>query len=178
MDTKSERICPVCGKGFVIKSTAHNRRYCSEQCKNEEMAKKAKRWRSEHSAFKPTTKTCPICGKTFDILKGSGSRRIYCSLKCRNKMRDMKLAIENENRKKPKDKKKITRLYTPFKCGGMSIDEISIKASKKRMTYGQYTSRFCYDISHVEEPLMFGVEEKKYNYVKFKWKKSEGRKDA
>ena len=77
--------CPICGKLFKANTHGRPRKYCSDDCKWEDIKAKRKKERK-------ITQKCQYCGKTFKANKD----QIYCSDECR---RQAEFQIRKENRK-------------------------------------------------------------------------------
>ena len=80
--------CPVCDKLFRPKRT--NQRYCSTKCSNQHDYQ-------SRSAKPPPKRECAECGKAFQ--SRNDPRQLYCSKKCRDKVRN-KLNYEKRKAKK------------------------------------------------------------------------------
>lgn len=77
------KTCEHCGKEFwphktEARNTFERRRFCGLDCMYA--------WRVEQSGRTPETKTCPVCGKTFERKPGGKKSnfrvQVYCSRKC------------------------------------------------------------------------------------------------
>lgn len=81
--------CAVCGKTFV--KTGHNQRFCSRSCWRTLVNEKARASRVKKPR-QPTrrkerlllSKTCPVCGKTFET---RFQHQVYCSPSCQSRAR-------------------------------------------------------------------------------------------
>ena len=67
--------CPICGKLFKANTHGRPHKYCSDDCKWEDIKTKRKKERI-------ITQKCQYCGKTF-----KANKRKYCSLECYEKAR-------------------------------------------------------------------------------------------
>ena len=65
--------CPICGKTFKANEFGRPRKYCSDDCKWEDIKAKRKKERI-------IEQKCQYCGKTF-----KGNKRKYCSPECAKK---------------------------------------------------------------------------------------------
>lgn len=74
------------------------------------------------------TKTCKICGKTFE---GWNKDQKYCSVECK-KINDR--AVQEKYRKSLKEKEALAAKKR------MAINDINEEARKQGMTYGQYVA--------------------------------------
>ena len=68
------RQCPICGKLFKANTHGRPRKYCSDDCKWEDIKTKRKKERI-------IEQKCQYCGKTFD----GNKKQIYCSQECAKK---------------------------------------------------------------------------------------------
>ena len=66
--------CPICGKLFKANTHGRPRKYCSDDCKWEDIKTKRKKERI-------ITQKCQYCGKTFKANK----KHKYCSKECAKK---------------------------------------------------------------------------------------------
>ena len=92
--------CQVCGKMFI--AYGKNARYCSSECKKINTQRKKEERRQKYEENRPPEhekRTCPICGKAFDVTRQARGRK-YCSIACRQiavKRRNEEAAIQKES---------------------------------------------------------------------------------
>ena len=80
---KTERVCPTCGKSFVLEKPTHKKTYCSHEC-----------YIKYRFKTYPIERICPICGKKFSV-SCHNPKQIYCSHACvLKKINDKKSPIE------------------------------------------------------------------------------------
>lgn len=65
--------CPICGKIFKANTHGRPRKYCSDDCKWDDIKSKRKKERI-------VEQKCQYCGKTF-----KANKKKYCSKECANK---------------------------------------------------------------------------------------------
>ena len=78
--------CPICGKLFKVNEFGRPRKYCSDDCKWEDIKAKRKKERI-------IEQKCQYCGKTF-----KGNKRKYCSPECARKANLDKTNKRNSHR--------------------------------------------------------------------------------
>ena len=75
-----EKRCPVCNEPFRPKRT--NQRYCSEKCSRHQ---DYEIWKARHTP-PPPEQACAVCDTSFQ--PRNDPRQLYCSNKCRDKVRN------------------------------------------------------------------------------------------
>jgi len=78
--TLPPKPCRRCGISFVPKRK--DQVYCSKACRKAD-------YKDKYGFYKEVTKTCPVCGESFDTTMAA--KQTYCSPECREKNRKMKL---------------------------------------------------------------------------------------
>jgi hypothetical protein len=72
--------CEVCGKDFIAKRKYY--KTCSKECKNKLIG--ISDYKTKH---REVTKICPTCKLEFKITYKYRNKKVYCSKKCRNKLK-------------------------------------------------------------------------------------------
>lgn len=80
------RKCPICGKPFKANTHGRPRKYCSDDCKWEDIKSKRKKERI-------IEQKCQYCGKTF-----KANKKKYCSQECYKKAHQDKMNKRNSHR--------------------------------------------------------------------------------
>ena len=98
------KTCKICGKEF--KANRARQAYCSPECMEEGRRAVGRAYYARKTAGKvtETTKTCPICGKTFevDVFK---TTQVYCSEECKEIGRKAKAKEYRDSHRAPKTAK-------------------------------------------------------------------------
>ena len=79
--------CPICGKLFKANTHGRPRKYCSDECKWEDIKTKRKKERI-------IEQKCQYCGKIFD----GNKKQIYCCSECAKKANSDKTSKRNSYR--------------------------------------------------------------------------------
>ena len=78
--------CPICGKLFKANTHGRPRKYCSDDCKWEDIKNKRKKERI-------IEQKCQYCGKTF-----KANKKKYCSQECSEKANQDNMNKRNSHR--------------------------------------------------------------------------------
>ncbi len=99
--------CEICGKEFTPYPNIKNAKYCSNECRAIQHKKNLEKYRKKRVENKYRTRTCPICGESFEAVRNE----LYCSKECKTKaqrMRRYNLKIHRGD-EKPKKKVKVIK---------------------------------------------------------------------
>ena len=82
-----KKLCPVCGKIFLVEQKKSSAKYCSCQCAGKATAKLRRKKKSPQHRKTLPEKTCPICAKIFIP---NNQKQTCCSKSCAAKMKHQK----------------------------------------------------------------------------------------
>lgn len=128
-----DKICVVCGKQFVAKSS--RQLCCSNACSIINKRNKTVTWSEKNKMKQQTDKVkCKICGREFSTNRVNGK---YCSEKCRV------IGRNNISREYHREKTKQRANKCKQKIMAQQLSAIQREAEKKGMSYGMYVAMYC-----------------------------------
>lgn len=161
MGQQVSRVCPECGKVFIVGSTKIRTVTCSEECRLKR--RREQTYESKGKVVKEYTKKCATCGKEYKTKRANSKT---CCTECSaiymyvSSHKDCKIEGEelkkvamkrhNENREAQQKCRAIRQGYHYVKAKPKrrkrkytdEIDDIQMRAQAEGLSYGKYVAKY------------------------------------